>query len=211
MSFQFYCPNGHLLQANENQIGQSCVCPHCQIEIIIPAPAGYTPSTPATPPSAPPNTPPSQPPVSSFTGLNSQNQGANPQAIDSLNIQRKKKKFNFGASQAAAQEAENAALKPPQKMDIGDPDRDNRLHCLCPTGHSLDIDRSMLGQKAMCPYCQKTFVITLERTVEYINKKKRAEELEEKKMAKFWFQWAIVAIVLAVIFIVVMIVLSVSN
>ena len=46
---------------------------------------------------------------------------------------------------------------------------------------------------------------------EYINKKKRAEELEDKKMAKFWLQWAIVAIVLAVIFIVVMIALSVSR
>ncbi len=96
-------------------------------------------------------------------------------------------------------------------MNIGDPDKDDRLHCLCPTGHSLEIDRKMIGQKAMCPYCQKTFVITLERTVEYINKKKHAEELEDKKMAKFWFQWAIVAIVLAVIFIVVMIVLAMSH
>ena len=206
MSFQFYCPNGHLLQANENQIGQSCVCPHCQVEIIIPAPAGYTPSSPATPP----NAPTTQPPVTSFTGFNPQSPTSNP-PLNSLNIQRKKKNFNFGASQAAAQEAENAAIKPAQKMNIGDPDKDSRLHCLCPTGHSLEINRDMIGQKAMCPYCQKTFVITLERTVEYINKKKRAEELEDKKMAKFWFQWAIVAIVLAVIFIVVMIVLSVSN
>ena len=206
MSFQFYCPNGHLLQANENQIGQPCVCPHCQVEIIIPTPAGYTPAAPATPPEAPTT----QPPVTSFTGFNPQNQSAN-SPINSLNIQKKKKNFNFGASQAAAQEAENAALKPAQKMNIGDPDKDSRLHCLCPTGHSLDINRDMIGQKAMCPYCQKTFVITLERTVEYINKKKRAEELEDKKMAKFWFQWAIVAIVLAVIFIVVMIVLGVSH
>ena len=206
MPFQFYCPNGHLLQANENQIGQTCVCPHCQVEIIIPAPAGYTPASPATPPDAPTT----QPPVSAFTGFNPQGQTA-PSPLDSVNFQKKKKNFNFGASQAAAQEAENAALKPAQKMNIGDPDEDARLHCLCPTGHPLEINRDMIGQKAMCPYCQKTFVITLERTVEYINKKKRAEELEDKKMAKFWFQWAIVAIVLAVIFIVVMIVLSVSN
>ena len=206
MPFQFYCPNGHLLQANENQIGQPCVCPHCQIEIIIPAPAGYAPATPQTPP----NAPTTQPPVTSFTGFNPQNPAAN-SPTNSLNIQRKKKNFNFGASQAAAQEAANAAQKPEQKMNIGDPDEDDRLHCLCPTGHSLEIDRKMIGQKAMCPYCQKTFVITLERTVEYINKKKHAEELEDKKMAKFWFQWAIVAIVLAVIFIVVMIALSVSH
>lgn len=204
MPFQFYCPNGHLLQANEDQIGQSCVCPHCQVEIVIPAPAGYTPSSPVTPP----NAPVSQPPVSTFTGFNPQNNSSSQSPQVSLNIQRKKKKFDFGA---AAQETGNAGPKPSQKMDIGDPDEDSRLHCLCPTGHPLEINRDMIGQKAMCPYCQKTFVITLERTVEYINKKKRADELEDKKMAKFWFQWAIVAIVLAVIFIVVMIVLSVSR
>lgn len=207
MPFQFYCPNGHLLQANEDQIGQSCVCPHCQTTIIIPAPAGYTPAAPSSPPQAPVT----QPPVSTFTGFNPQNTSNAPQQPDSLNFQRKKKNFNFGASQAAAQEAEKAAQKPAQNMNIGDPDKDSRLHCLCPTGHSLEIDRDMIGQKAMCPYCQKTFVITLERTVEYINKKKRAEELEDKKLAKFWFQWAIVAIVIAVIFIVVMIALCVSH
>lgn len=207
MPFQFYCPNGHLLQANEDQIGQSCVCPHCQVEIIIPAPAGYVPPTPASPP----NAPASQPPVSTFTGFNPQNNSVNSPPSNALNFQKKKKKFDFGAAQAAAQESENASQKPAQKMNIGDPDKDSRLHSLCPMGHSLEINRDMIGQKAMCPYCQKTFVITLERTVEYINKKMRTEELEDKKMAKFWFQWAIVAIVLAVIFIVVMIILGVSH
>ena len=177
MPFQFYCPNGHLLQANEDQIGQSCVCPHCQVEIVIPAPAGYVPSSPA----APPNAPVSQPPVSSFTGFNPQGQTATPPSDNSLNFQRKKRNFNFGASQAAAQEAENAAQKPAQKMDIGDPDKDSRLHCLCPTGHPLEINRDMIGQKAMCPYCQKTFVITLERTVEYINKKKARRRTSSQK------------------------------
>ena len=210
MPFQFYCPNGHLLQANENQIGQSCVCPHCQVEIIIPAPAGYTPAPSPNPPT-PPGAPTSQPPVSSFTGLNSQNNNVNPPPTSDFNVHRKQRNFDFGASQAAAQEAEKTAQKPAQKMDIGDPDEDERLHCLCPTGHPLDIDRNMIGQKAMCPYCQKTFVITLERTVEYINKKKRAEELEDKKTAKLLFQWAIVAIVLAVFFIVVMIALTLSH
>ena len=121
MPFQFYCPNGHLLQANENQIGQTCVCPHCQVEIIIPAPAGYTPASPATPPDAPTT----QPPVSAFTGFNPQGQTA-PSPMN-LNIQKKKKKFDFGA---ASQESENAGQKPAQKMNIGDPDEDSRLHCL---------------------------------------------------------------------------------
>ena len=94
MPFQFYCPNGHLLQANENQIGQTCVCPHCQVEIIIPAPAGYTPASPATPPDAPTT----QPPVSAFTGFNPQGQTA-PSPMN-LNIQKKKEKIRFWGSLA---------------------------------------------------------------------------------------------------------------
>ena len=204
MPFQFLCPNGHLLQANEDQIGQRTVCPHCRMEIIIPSLAGYSPE-PQKSPVVPPDAPTVSPPVSTFTGLNT------PPAPNSFNVQRKKKNFDFANAQASEQEAEKAAEKPEQKMNIGDPDKDDKLHCLCPSGHSLAISRDMIGEKAMCPYCNKTFEIKLERTVEYINKRKREEELAEKKMAKFWFQWAVVAIVLAVVFIVVMIVLAVSH
>jgi glutaredoxin len=55
MSFQFQCPNGHLLEADESQSGQTCTCPHCSISIVIPAsPASASqPSTVPTPPPAP--------------------------------------------------------------------------------------------------------------------------------------------------------------
>lgn len=37
MSFQFKCPNGHLLSGDESQSGQQCVCPQCNILFIVPA------------------------------------------------------------------------------------------------------------------------------------------------------------------------------
>ena len=37
MAFQFQCPNGHLLEAEESQAGDQCNCPHCSVLFIIPA------------------------------------------------------------------------------------------------------------------------------------------------------------------------------
>lgn len=38
MAFQFQCPQGHLLEGDEAQAGQTCQCPMCGMAFIIPAP-----------------------------------------------------------------------------------------------------------------------------------------------------------------------------
>jgi uncharacterized Zn finger protein (UPF0148 family) len=38
MTFQFECPQGHLLQGDESQAGQAIPCPVCQMLFLIPAP-----------------------------------------------------------------------------------------------------------------------------------------------------------------------------
>lgn len=38
MAFQFYCPQGHLLEGHETQAGQHCQCPYCQSVFIVPSP-----------------------------------------------------------------------------------------------------------------------------------------------------------------------------
>lgn len=38
MAFQFQCPQGHLLEGDESQAGQTCHCPTCGMAFIIPAP-----------------------------------------------------------------------------------------------------------------------------------------------------------------------------
>ncbi len=195
MSFQFYCPNGHLLQANPEQVGQTCTCPTCQVEIIIPAPEGTTPP------------PPGQPPVSSLTvPLSTESAKPSEPAAPSFDLsKKKKKKFNFDKNKEEVPQGEKAEL------EIGDPQTNKILHSICPSGHILEIDRDMIGQQAMCPYCRKTFDIRLEKTVEYLNKKKKAEALADTKMARFYFQFAIIGAVLAVIFIVIMICLMIGR
>lgn len=50
MAFQFYCPNGHLLEGHESQMGQQSQCPMCGAIFVVPvvqtgpaAPAGWPP------------------------------------------------------------------------------------------------------------------------------------------------------------------------
>lgn len=38
MAFQFQCPQGHLLEGDESQAGQTCTCPTCGMLFIIPQP-----------------------------------------------------------------------------------------------------------------------------------------------------------------------------
>ncbi len=44
MPFQFQCPAGHLLEADESQVGQQSQCPMCGQTFAIPSPAGVGPS-----------------------------------------------------------------------------------------------------------------------------------------------------------------------
>lgn len=43
MAFQFQCPQGHLLEVDESQVGQQCQCPMCGVTFVIPAPPGASP------------------------------------------------------------------------------------------------------------------------------------------------------------------------
>jgi len=66
MAFQFYCPNGHLLQGDESQQGQQSQCPMCGAMFIVPMlspPAGGPPPNQPTPPPQQPAAPPQQPPA----------------------------------------------------------------------------------------------------------------------------------------------------
>ena len=47
MAFQFQCPQGHLLEADESQVAQQCQCPLCGVMFVIPEPPGVSPYSPA--------------------------------------------------------------------------------------------------------------------------------------------------------------------
>ena len=47
MPFLFQCPTGHLLEADESQVGQQSQCPMCGQTFAIPAPSGVAPAPPS--------------------------------------------------------------------------------------------------------------------------------------------------------------------
>lgn len=53
MSFQFQCPQGHLLEGDESQAGQPVNCPVCQMLFLIPAPVAGPAHEPAPAEAAP--------------------------------------------------------------------------------------------------------------------------------------------------------------
>jgi hypothetical protein len=59
MTFQFQCPQGHLLQGEETQAGQHCNCPMCGMLFIIPQPIAAP--QPNSPPAFGDQQPPSPP------------------------------------------------------------------------------------------------------------------------------------------------------
>ena len=57
MAFPFLCPQGHLLQADESQVGQQMQCPYCGSVFLVPQPlptGAPDPSAPAPPGSSDP-------------------------------------------------------------------------------------------------------------------------------------------------------------
>lgn len=69
------------------------------------------------------------------------------------------------------------------------------LHIVCPAGHILETPRDMLGQEAMCPFCQAQFLLCYEASVEYKRDQETRRAQKEEKQARLWMTWAIVAAV----------------
>ncbi len=85
------------------------------------------------------------------------------------------------------------------------------LHVLCPSGHELETPREMLGQEAICPFCQVQFRLRWEDSVEYRREKQLEVERRLARQSRLWMQWSIAAAVAVVIGVIVMIVIAASH
>ncbi len=79
------------------------------------------------------------------------------------------------------------------------------LHIPCPKGHILETPRDMLGQDALCPFCQTQFRLQLESSQEYSKQREDKLQRREQKLGKAWMNWAIVIAVLVVLGVILMI------
>ena len=177
MAFQFMCPYGHLLQAEESQAGQQCQCPECGVMMIIPGPVGVQSAPSPAQPDPEAEGEPSPPPGGdTFPAFNA--------APD----------FSVVGGVTPTNEAPTEAELPAQEPKI--------LHIPCPKGHVLETPEEMIGQDALCPFCNLQFRLRYDDSLEYKREQEAEEERRQQRAARAWMNWSIaaaVAVVLSVI------------
>jgi len=94
---------------------------------------------------------------------------------------------------------------------IPNPDVQPVLHLVCPQGHQLETPREMLGQDAMCPYCQTVFRLRFEDSLEYRRQKEEERLRREQKLGRAWLHWSIAAAVVVVLGVLLLIVLAAAG
>jgi hypothetical protein len=167
MTFQFLCPQGHLLEGEEAHMGMQCQCPQCGTAFIIPT-IGQPPQPRAPDPDE--------------------------ALLEMIDIEPAKPRDALRQIEAAAAEtAGTAHVEPPETLveeELSDIIVDDTVvHIPCPNGHELETPLEMIGQRAKCPQCGIEFRLKRELSVEYL----RQQEILERRQAKFWLQAAIIA------------------
>jgi len=172
MAFQFLCPQGHLLQSDESQVGRPCQCPYCGGVFLVPQ---VHPG-----------------PLADPTAMGLPGWGDAPgaihegpaRALEETDPDPEVELPAIYAGGASALPAVVAAWMPPgAQQDV--------VHISCPLGHILETPLKMIGEDAMCPFCQAEFRLRYEDSLEY--KQARAEQIErrEARLGETWLRWSI--------------------
>jgi len=85
------------------------------------------------------------------------------------------------------------------------------LHIPCPSGHLLETPREMLGEDAICPFCQVQFRLRYENSIEYRKQRQAERERRELERGKAWMQWSFAIAAVVVIAVILLIAASVSR
>lgn len=188
MGFHFFCPQGHILEAEIEQVGQAAVCPFCGTEMLIPAPLN-------------------QP-----TAASSQEDSR--QA--SVNVPTESALLGHGQEDAIGGEVRgspsfasvsglsvepgafelSAGPEPAIGVSLGAEESQSVFHIPCPNGHILETPADMLGTPVMCPMCQTTFEPQYEASGEYRRKREEMAAAAAARAARFWLQLAIGAAII---------------
>jgi hypothetical protein len=169
MTFQFLCPQGHLLQGEEAHMGMECQCPQCGMAFIIPTiqGAGQSPAAEVISPA--------EGPQIELEPLSLVDQFAEP--ADGEAPASEEPTASLDLAEIAATQLGSAVSDEPM------------LHIPCPNGHELETPLDMIGQRAQCPHCGVEFRLRREKSIEYLFQ----QELIDRRRAKFWFQLAVMA------------------
>jgi hypothetical protein len=182
MTFQFLCPQGHLLAGEEAHMGMQCECPQCGTAFIIPTvdasgqPVAHVESEP-------------DPPAEIEVEI--------PEPIDALS------QLEDAAKTTSPVVIEESGDVLSETIADGQTIEEVLLHIPCPNGHELETPPEMIGKRAKCPHCGAEFRLKRELSVEYF----RQQEILERRQEKFWFQLAIVAAGFVVVVVLAMIII----
>ena len=190
MSFQFLCPNGHLLQAEDQDVGQIVNCPVCATAMAIPP-------NPAGPPIAMPVSPAA--PVAT-TYYNPAASEPIPEAIYENQIVEEFPDVTGDSELAADEFIVDTGEEDHHEAETPDFDGNNanrdELHIACPNGHVLAVTRDLLHEEAICPHCNESFELLERNSVEAKTKRAKQAELRAEKSERVFLYWGIAVAVL---------------
>ena len=204
MPFQFRCPQGHLLEGENEDVGQVVNCPICGVALTIPG-APYTPTaTPIQPPvppdpqvpatnvtgTAPPVIEPEPENFPDVTADGSREEAENAFAVDTDN------------SQSASAEQDNTQAEQDDNdtpdFESGNANQDE-LRIPCPNGHILHATRDMLDEEAICPFCEEQFELKERNSLEAIEKREMLSEKRQEKQERIFLYWGIGIMVVGIV------------
>ncbi len=201
MAFSFFCPTGHILQADERHVGRAAACPYCHTKFRIPqvpdadregvsqtqgtAEAAVecpTPSRELAAPSLEADAPrPSGDQREIAPAPDRTDRAAEWEGADTSRPSLSKAESVFGD-------------RPPfDSVVVGG---ESVVHIPCPAGHVLETPRNMLGSDAMCPFCRQVFRLELQNSLEYLQEIEERAAREAERVARFWLRLAIAAAVI---------------
>jgi hypothetical protein len=202
MPFQFYCPQGHLLEGHESQMGQQGQCPMCGAMFMFPMMGG--------PPAAPTMTPGQMPGAYAGQGYSGQGfpgQGFSGQGMPGQQgmpghgfpgqpggFPQQPPGFgppNFGGGDRFAGVQEAASQGGYAPLEAEAPPEPRIFRILCPKGHELQTPEDMLGTQALCPYCNTQMELRYEDSVEYKKQQELEQRIRDEQTARFWMKMAI--------------------
>ncbi len=209
MPFQFYCPQGHLLEGHEAQMGQQGQCPMCGSMFMFPmmggqqpppagmpgmmggphpygggmAPGGYGAQMPAAYGGM--QQPYGQP------GMGGPAMGGPGFGGPGFGGQRNIGDRFAGLQESAPNYSEPNFAGPEAAPEPEAPPEPRIFRILCPNGHELQTPEDMLGTQAMCPYCNAQMDLKYEDSVEFKQIQEREQRIKDEQTSRFWMKASI--------------------
>ena len=106
---------------------------------------------------------------------------------------------------------EELAEAEPAPLNVIEMQAEVPLHVPCPSGHTLEVTRDILGQEVLCPYCRKRFLPLWEKSLEYRREKAKQRMREENQLGRLWLTLAIVATIMVLGIVIAVIAIAIHH